>query len=79
MCFDFLYNFVRNISHSKKMWVRCDKKMYACVSCEVPDILVIFNENYLDRFSKNTQISTFMKIRPAGAVLFHADRRTWRS
>ena len=30
---------------------------------------------FLDRVSKNTQISNFMKIRPVGAKLFHADRR----
>ena len=27
---------------------------------------------------ENTQISKFMKIRPVGALLFHADRRTDR-
>jgi hypothetical protein len=30
----------------------------------------------LDIFSKNTQISNFMKIRPVGAELFHANGRT---
>jgi hypothetical protein len=29
-----------------------------------------------ERFSKNTQISNSMKIRPVGAELFHADRGT---
>jgi len=32
--------------------------------------------NFLDRFSKNIQISNFTKIRPARAELFHADRWT---
>jgi len=27
---------------------------------------------------KNPQISNFMKIRPVGAELFHADGQTWR-
>jgi len=31
-----------------------------------------FSRNF---FSKNTQISNLKKIRPAGAELFHADRR----
>jgi hypothetical protein len=31
--------------------------------------------NILDEFSKNNQISNFMKLRPVGAELFHADRR----
>ena len=34
------------------------------------------NLDFLDRFSKNTNISNFMKIRPVRAELFHADRRT---
>jgi len=36
-----------------------------------------FNEtNLLAIFSKSTQISDFMKIRPVGAELFHADGQT---
>jgi hypothetical protein len=47
-------------------------------SCKVPVILVRFywNFNFHDRFSENTQIQNFMKFRPLGAELFHADGRT---
>ena len=32
--------------------------------------------SFRDRFSKNTQISNFMKIRPVEAEVFHADVQT---
>ena len=33
----------------------------------------------LDKLSKITQISNFIKIHPVGAELFHADTQTWRN
>jgi hypothetical protein len=47
-------------------------------SCKIPLILVRVQKhlNFLDRFSKNTQIPNFMKIRPVGDELFRADGRT---
>jgi len=46
-------------------------------SCKVPIILVrmLQNFNFLDRFSKNTQILSFMKICPVETELLHADGR----
>jgi len=46
--------------------------------CKVPVILLIFQPKvyFLDRFSKNTQIQNFMKIRPMGVELFHVDGQT---
>ena len=37
-----------------------------------------FNESFLDRFSKNTQISNVIKIPPVVDELFHADGQTGR-
>ena len=31
---------------------------------------------FFDRFSKNTHVSTFMKVLPVAAELFHADGQT---
>jgi hypothetical protein len=51
--------------------------MYIGLQVKYPFLLSYFNETWLlDKFSKNTEISNFMKIRPVGAELFHADRRT---
>ena len=47
-------------------------------SCKVPAILVRFYSKLasVDRFSKNTKISSSIKICPVGAELFHANGRT---
>ena len=43
-----------------------------------PLVLSDFNKTgiFLHRFSNNTQLSNFMKIRPVGAELYHAEGRT---
>jgi hypothetical protein len=48
--------------------------------CKVPIILIWseWNMNVLEQFSKDTQMWYFVKIRPVGAELFRADRRTDR-
>jgi hypothetical protein len=53
------------------------KKVYWS-SCDVPVILARLQRtsNFLDGFSKNAKISDVIKIRPGGAELFLADRRT---
>jgi len=33
--------------------------------------------NFLDRFSRNSQISNLIEIRPVGGELFYADGQTW--
>jgi hypothetical protein len=51
-------------------------------SCKVPVVLVIFqwNLNFFHTWSKNTHISSLMKIRPMGAELLHGrtDRQVFR-
>jgi hypothetical protein len=79
MCRLILFpNFIWNIYHSKKNWTRYGQKWYWC-SCKIHVILVRFSWklNLIDRFSKHTQISNFMKIPPppVGAELFHVDGR----
>jgi len=45
---------------------------------EISKLYIGFHVKYpfLDKFSKNRQISNFIKTRPVGAKLFHADRQT---
>jgi len=51
--------------------------MHIGLNVKYPLLLSDFNEtNLLDKFSKNTQIQNFMKIRPVGIEFFHAERQT---
>ena len=47
-------------------------------SCKVHCILVRLSWylNFLDRFSKNTPMCNFIKIRPLGPEIFYVDRKT---
>ena len=55
-------------------------KMHIGLHVKHPLFLSHFNElNFLDKFSKNTQISDFMKILLVGAEVFHMDIQTDRS
>jgi len=68
MCSDFLYNFEtfpisRRIERHKIDLRRSSPKIY---SCQILSIL-----SFLEIFSKNTQISDFVKIRPVEEELFH--------
>jgi len=49
-------------------------KMYVRLHVKYPLFLSHFN--FLDRFSKNSRIQNFTKIRQMGAVLFRADGQT---
>jgi len=71
---------VRNISYSKKKWVRYEK-LYIHLHVKYPLLFLSnFHENLIfsTDLKKKNQISNFTKIRPMGAELFRADRRTAR-
>ena len=52
-------------------------KMYIGLRVKYPLFLNDFSETWnFTNFSKNSQISSFMKIRPEAAELFHANGRT---
>jgi len=55
-------------------------KMYVGIHVKHPLFLsdFLWNLNFLERFSTNTQISNFMKVRPVEAALFLAERQTDR-
>ena len=75
----FSTTFFRNISLSTKNWVRYGHR-HIRAFMQITVIFVKFGItlNFLNNFSKNTEISNFMKIRPVGAKLFHADGQTDR-
>ena len=67
--------FIWNISYSKKNWVRYEQKCIFVFMWSVRYTwLILIKLEFLDIFSKNTQISSFMKICPVAAE-FQATNR----
>jgi len=69
----FFTTLIQNTSHFKKNSGRyCHKYLYICLHIKYLLCLSDCNKNlyFLNRFSKNTQISNSMKICPVGAKLF---------
>jgi len=52
--------------------------MYIGLYVKYPLLFSDFNENFLDRFSKSTQIPNVIKNLPVVAELLHADGQTGR-
>ena len=74
--FDFIWN--RPQSFLIRRRTERDFVVNVCCSLyKVPDIVVRFwwNLNFLDKFSKNSQISDCMEVSSVGADFFHADGR----
>jgi hypothetical protein len=79
VCFDFLYNFDRNIFLLLKNLLDIIINTHTS-SCKLPVFLPIcyLNLCFLDRLLKNTQVTSSVKIRLVGPESFHADERTDR-
>jgi uncharacterized protein YbaR (Trm112 family) len=76
MCLDFLYNFclkhlILRRTERDIIKTRIGLHINYPYSCQI-----LIKLEFIDRFSKITQIYNFMTIRPVIAELFHADGRT---
>ena len=78
MCFDFLYNIYLKHFSFEEEFSEISSQMSKRRHVKYPLFFSDFNETWIlwTDFIKKTQISSFTKIRPVGAELFHADWRT---
>jgi hypothetical protein len=65
--------FVRNIYPSTRNSQRYHKCAYIVTYCYCYSCQILIKLDFLERFSKNTQIQNLIKIRPLRADLFHAE------
>ena len=68
----FLY-FLQRLSGTFLILREAKRNMIIYVYSYASNPLLLSDINKTDRFSKKAQIPNFMKIRPVGAQLFHAD------
>ena len=83
-CSDFLFNFVETFLTLRSSEKNIKKKLYIGLRTEYPLFLSYSNEAriFSTVFRKTFKLSIFMKIRPVGAELFHANRtegQIWRN
>jgi hypothetical protein len=76
--FIFFTTFMGKISYSKNSSVIYNYKSTVFMQSTPSPCQILIKLEIIDRFSKNTQISDFMKIHYVGAELFNAYRRTDR-
>ena len=77
-CFDFLYNFCTKQFLTLRTIQRDVIINVHRLSCDVSVMLATLRDNLIfsTDFSKNSQTSNFVKIRPVGADLFQTEGRT---
>jgi hypothetical protein len=75
MCFDFFHKSAWIISHSNNNSARYNFT-YVFTWNNKHSCQILIKLNFLDTFSKNTQISNLTKIRPVWPELFHEGRHT---
>ena len=78
MCFDIFYKVCLKLFSFYEEFSEVVSCKNIGLHVKYPLFLSDFNQNlnFIDRFSKNNQISNFINFRPVGAELFHADGRT---
>jgi hypothetical protein len=77
--FDFLYSFVWDTSHSKQNLARCYRKCaHVCTLNSRYSCHILIKLEFCPEIFEKALLSSIMKFRPVGAVLFHEHRRTER-
>jgi hypothetical protein len=78
VAFDFLYTFVRNISHSKNNSARRYRtRALVLVYITSYSCQILITLEFYRPILENLQVQNLMNIRRVGTELFHSDRQKW--